>query len=159
MYCVECGKVLAGEMRFCGPCGAKVVVAGGPSAVEIATVPPQTTVQNMVLTEQALSEVGRWAAIKLALGSTPVSSPQTIPSTLRATIESTEGVQRIEAQGQSTFVGVMRAVAVIAAAYFGLYVVAGWIWFLVSPDMRTIASFFFLAVCSVVVIWLYRSAG
>ena len=70
MFCTGCGLLVAGAMNFCGACGAKFVVAGGPSAVEIATVPPQTTVQNMVLTEQALSEVGRWAAIKLALGLT-----------------------------------------------------------------------------------------
>ena len=70
MFCTGCGKVFAGAMNFCGACGAKVVVVAGPSAVEIATVPPQATVQNMALTEQALSEVGRWAAIKLALGLT-----------------------------------------------------------------------------------------
>ena len=68
MFCTGCGKLVAGEMRFCGACGAKVVVAGSFSVVELATVPPQVTVQNMALTEQALSEVGRWAAIKLALG-------------------------------------------------------------------------------------------
>ena len=70
MFCTGCGKLVAGEMRFCGACGAKVVVAGSFSVVELATVPPQATVQNMALTEQALSEVGRWAAIKLALGLT-----------------------------------------------------------------------------------------
>ena len=68
MFCTGCGKLVASEMRFCGACGAKFVVAGGPSAVEIVTVAPQAVVQNMVLTEQVLSEVGRWAAIKLALG-------------------------------------------------------------------------------------------
>lgn len=54
MFCTGCGKLVAGEMRFCGACGAKVVVAGSFSVVELATVPPQATVQNMALTEQAL---------------------------------------------------------------------------------------------------------
>jgi len=68
MFCTGCGKLVAGAMNFCAACGAKVVVLGNLSVVELATVPPQVTVQNMALTEQALSEVGRWAAIKLALG-------------------------------------------------------------------------------------------
>ena len=68
MFCTGCGLLVAGAMRFCGSCGAKVVVVGSFSVVELAAVPPQATVQNVVLTEQALSEVGRWAAIKLALG-------------------------------------------------------------------------------------------
>ena len=70
MFCTGCGLLVAGAMNFCDVCGEKVVVAGSFSVVELATVPPQATVQNTVLTEQVLSEVGRWAAIRLALGLT-----------------------------------------------------------------------------------------
>ena len=70
MFCTGCGLLVAGAMNFCGACGAKVVVAGNLSVVEIATVLRQAPVQNMALTEQVLLEVGRWAAIKLALGLT-----------------------------------------------------------------------------------------
>ena len=54
MFCTGCGLLVAGAMNFCGACDAKVVVAGSFSVLELATVPPQATVQNMALTEQAL---------------------------------------------------------------------------------------------------------
>lgn len=54
MFCTGCGLLVAGAMNFCDVCGEKVVVAGSFSVVELATVPPQATVQNMALTEQAL---------------------------------------------------------------------------------------------------------
>lgn len=90
---------------FCSECGAAVLGGAkfcGKCGAKVEVVDDKSATSNLV------------------------PSPQPIPSAPQERVQSMEGVQRIEAQGQSIFVVLLRVAAVIGGIIWGLFLVRGW---------------------------------